>query len=152
MRVVAKAVALGILLSLLVTGCKGSGQAGTFTGDYEMLMLDEAPAVLQRHFERQKAVPGLTVYSADGQTYLLLRAGRAEEPELGVKVLAVKSPVKGTDEVQIVAMVEPFPGETGAFPYALLVLQGGAGLTYKARLSVRSEVPLELPGIPLAEQ
>lgn len=152
MRAVARVLALGLLVSLLVAGCRGTGKAGEFTGEFQAMTLNEAPSILQRHFEQQKAVPGLTVYTLDGRTFLLLRAGRMEESGLGLQVLAVKPPVKGSRMVQVVAMLQPAAGETGTYPYVLLVLQGGADLTYKARLSTRSEVPLELPGIPLVEK
>jgi|GEM_PF-2423434 len=152
MRAVARVLALGLLLSLLVSGCRGTGKAGEFTGEFQAMSLGDAPSILQRHFEQQKAVPGLTVYTQDGQTYLLLRAGRVEEPGMGIQVLAVKPPVKGSRLAQVVAMLQPTPGETGTYPYVLLVLQGGTDLSYRARLSTRSEVPLELPGIPLVEK
>jgi hypothetical protein len=148
----ARLVALGVLLALLVVGCKDSGQVGKFTGEYETLAIGDAPAVLQRHYEQQKAVPGLTVYEDDGATYLLLRAGRVERPGWGVQVLAVKPPVKGEKVVQVNAVVQESAGETGIYPYALLLLSDAADLTFRARLSNRSEVPLELPGIPLVEK
>lgn len=147
-----KLAALGLLLALLVAGCRGSDQAGKFAGEFETLTLSEAPAVLQRHYEQQKAVPGLTVYESDGETYLLLRAGRVERPGWGVQVLAVKPPAKGEQLVQLNAVVQEMAGETGTYPYALLLLHDAKGLTFRARLSNRSEVPLELPGIPLAEK
>lgn len=152
MRLMAKLVAFGVLLSLLVAGCRSSGKAGEFTGEYQSLALSDAPAVLQRHYEQQKAVPGLTVYVEGERTYLLLRAGRTDQPGLGVQVLSVKPPVKGARTAQVVAMLAPVAGAADPFPYALLELQGGTDLTYKARLSTRSEVPLELPGVPLVDR
>lgn len=149
MRWMARVVALGVLLSLLVTGCKGAGKAGELTGEYQEVALRDAPSILQRHFEQQKAVPGLTVYVEGRQTYLLLRAGRVERPGLSVKILTVKPPVKGEKTAQVVAALQSDAGETGQYPYVLLLIQGGTDLTYKARLSTQSEVPLELPGIPL---
>ena len=151
MRLIARVVALGLLVAMLLAGCKSTGKAGEFTGEFQALTLTEGPAILQRHYEQQKAVPGLTVYLEDGKTYLLLRAGRVEQRGVGVQVLAVKAPVKGSKTVQIVAALLDTATETGSYPYALLLLDGGSDLTYKARLSNRSEVPLELPGIPLAE-
>lgn len=148
----ARLAALGLLLILLVAGCRGAKQAGKFSGEFETLTLGDAPAVLQRHFEQQKTVPGLTVLESDGVTYLLLRAGRVERSGLGVQVLAVKPPAKGEKLVQVNAIVQEMPGETGAFPYALLLLHDANGLTFRARLSNRSEVPLELPGIPLVDK
>lgn len=152
MRDLARMVALGLLMALLAAGCGSSGPAGKFTGEFESLTLGEGPAVLQRHYEQQKAVPGLTVYREGRETYLLLRAGKVERPGLGVQVLSVKAPVKGERTVQVVAIVQDSPGENGTFPYALLRLDVGSDLQFKARLSNRTEVPLELPGIPLVEQ
>lgn len=147
-----KLAAFGLLLALLVAGCRGSNQAGRFAGEFETLVLSEAPPVLQRHYEQQKAVPGLTVYESDGATYLLLRAGRVEQPGWEVHVLAVKPPAKGEKLVQVNAVVQELAGASGTYPYALLRLDDASGLTFRARLSNRSEVPLELPGIPLVEQ
>lgn len=147
-----KLAALGLLLALLAVGCRGSGKAGKFSGEYESLTLSDAPSILQRHYEQQKALPGLTVFESDGATYLLLRAGRVERPGWGVQVLAVKPPAKGEKLVQVNAVVQEIAGETGIYPYALLLLQDASGLTFQARLSNRSEVPLELPGIPLGDE
>jgi hypothetical protein len=144
--------ALGLLMVLLAAGCRGSGRAGKFSGEFESLRLSDGPAVLQRHYEQQKAIPGLTVFESEGATYLLLRAGRVEHPGWGVQVLAVKSPAKGEKLVQVNAVVQEMAGETGIYPYALLRLYDANGLTFQARLSNRSKVPLELPGIPLVEQ
>ncbi|HWI65674.1 MAG TPA: hypothetical protein VNT75_27920 [Symbiobacteriaceae bacterium] len=151
MRLIARVVALGLLMAMLLAGCKGTGKAGEFTGEFQALTLGEGPAILQRHYEQQKAVPGLTVYHDGGKTYLLLRAGKVDQTGLGVQMLTVKPPVKGSKTVQVVAALHEVTGQATAYPYALLLLEGGTDLTYKARLSNRSEVPLELPGIPLAE-
>jgi hypothetical protein len=145
---------LAILLLLAVAaGCqpRGSGAQG-FTGDFQQLALPDGPARLQAYYDQSKAAPGLTVLQQDGTTYLLLTAGRAERPGMVVDVLAVKPPVRGSQEVSITAVVRPGTGTEGMYPYVLLELDGGAGLTYRARLTNGSEIPRELQGIPLADQ
>jgi hypothetical protein len=141
-----------LLLLAVAAGCqtRGSGARG-FTGDYQQLTLSDGPARLQTYYDQSKAVPGLAVLQQDGKTYLMLTAGRADRPGMVVDVLAVHPPVRGAKEVSITAVVRPGTGTEGMYPYALLELDGGAGLTYKARLTNGGETPRELQGIPLAE-
>lgn len=152
MRTRGRLMVFGVLFLLAVAaGCQTTpGGTRSFTGEYQQLTLADGPAHLQTYFDQSKAVPGLAVLQQDGSTYLLLTAGRADRPGLMVDVLAVQPPVKGSKEVQLIAVVRPGTGSEGVYPYALLELDGGAGLTFKARLTNGSESPRELQGIPLA--
>ncbi|HYG60407.1 MAG TPA: hypothetical protein VD902_20240 [Symbiobacteriaceae bacterium] len=138
---------LTLTLGALVAGCRATERRPQFTGDFQVAALAEAPNDLQAHFERTKALPGLTVLERDGRTYLMLMAGRMEEPGLKVEVLEVKKPQQGSNLAQLTAVLRP--GGTGQYPYALLVLEGAEGLDFKARLATRGERVLELIGMPL---
>lgn len=144
------AAALVLALVAMVAGCRVKAKQPAFTGEYQVVALSEAPADLRAHFERIKAVPGLTILEQDGQTYLMLTAGRMEEPGLRVEVLDVQKPDQGSTEVQLVAILRP--GGQDVYPAAVLVLEGAEGLTFKARLATQGERVLELSGVLLADQ
>lgn len=155
MRMIARRVAVGLVLLLLAisAGCQSTaGGARKFSGEFQTLALAEGPARLQSYYEQSGSLPGLAVFQQDGRTYLLLTAGRTERPGLVIDVLAVQPPVKGSKAVQVLAAMRSGTGDEGVYPYALIEVDGGAGLTFSARLSKLDETPLELQGFPLIDR
>ena len=144
------ALALVLLLVTAVAGCRAGARQPAFDGEFEAVVLSQAPADLQAHFERMKAVPGLTVLQRGDQTYLMLLAGRVDEPGMRVEVLDVQKPEKGSKEVRLLAILRP--GGQDDYPHAVLVLEGAQGLTFKARLATTGEQVLELSGVPLVDR
>jgi hypothetical protein len=141
---------LVILLAAQLTGCKGSARDQAFTGQFHIISLAEAPAALQAHFEGARLLPGLAVLQQEGRTYLLLTAGRSEQPGLTVDVVDVQKPAKeGKREVQIIARLMPGRQPNDLYPATILVFDGTPDFAFKARLATRSESVLELSGLTL---
>lgn len=140
-----------LLLVVVMAGCRAGARQPAFDGQFEAVVLAEAPADLQAHYERMKAVPGLTVFQRGDQTYLMLLAGRVDQAGMRVEVLDVQKPDKGSKEVRLLAILRPGGGQE-AYPHAVVVLDGAQGLTFKARLATTGEQVLELSGVPLVDR
>lgn len=150
MRSRTQVAGLVLLLALcaVLLGCRSTGQGQEFSGQFRYLSLEEAPAQIRTHYDRLKAVPGLAVMEQGSRTYLLLMAGRVEQPGLTVDVLELEKPAKRGDPVRLIARL--MPGQaTEQHPYAVLVLEGARGLSFQARLATRTEAVHDLKGIPL---
>lgn len=151
-----KVGALGLVvvmaLCFAIAGCRSSARPKEFTGEFQVVALQDAPAEIGAHYERMKAIPGLTVLEKGGNTYLLLAAGRVDQSGLAVEVLSVQVPAKGTrGPVRIIARLMP-GGEPHVYPYTVLVLDGVSNLEFQARVATRSETVLDLTGLPLVER
>lgn len=134
-----------VALALLLAGC-GEPSGTRFTGEFERVGLSAAPAGLKAEYERLKAIPGLLVLREKGRTFLMLTAGR--QPELGweVEVLEVRRLSLNGKDVRVLARLRRGSG-SGQYPAAVLRLDTDENLSFAARFSVRSEVPLELSGV-----
>jgi hypothetical protein len=153
MRGTFHAVALALLCSfvLFVGGCKTAGSRAAFTGEYEVVPLAEAPALLQLHAERVRAAPGLFVYQSGGETYLLLLAGRIEAPGVQMEVIDFKPPVDRTAQARIIVRLHPGLGEE-EYPHLVLRLRDAAGISFRARLATLGDQVIELHSIAVADQ
>lgn len=153
MRGAFRAVALALLCALIlfVGGCRAAGSRTTFTGQYEVIPLAEAPALLQLHAERVRAAPGLFVHQAGGDTYLLLLAGRMEAPGVQMEVIDFKPPVDRTAQARIIARLHLGPGEE-EYPHLVLRLRDAAGLSFRLRLATLGDQVVELHSISVADR
>lgn len=144
----AKVAALVLIVALVLTaGCWRVGRAPKFTGEYQIADLAEAPEVLQAHYAQMKALPGLAVLQQDGKTYLLLMAGRMQQPGFGVDVLMVQVPEKESKSREVTISARLWPGkgtEAAPYPYTLLVFDGTPKYTFTAGLGT-AEGRLDLP-------
>lgn len=145
---------LMLALSTAVAGCqKASTGGGGSTDDYRQVALAEAPATLNAYYERMKAVPGLVTFQQDGETYVLLTAGKMEETGLTVAVVNVNRPARGSGQpVRIMARLEESGAAEGRYPYLLLAFAGTENVRFVARLAMRSETVEELQALPLEER
>lgn len=147
------AVLVLTLALIVVAGCWKVGRAPTFTGEYELSGLAEAPQTLQAHYDQMKAVPGLAVLQHGGKTYLLLMAGRVQQPGMGVEVLTVQVPAKGSRsrDVAVSARLWPTKGaEPSHYPYTLLVFEGTPAYRFSAGLGT-ADGRVELPATVLTD-
>lgn len=145
---------LMLALSTAVAGCqKAKTGGGVPPDDYRAVALAEAPATLKAYYERMKAVPGLVTFQQDGETYVLLMAGKVEEAGLAVEVVDVRRPPSGSGQpVRLMARLAESAAAGGRYPYALLALVGAENERFVARLATRGETVEELQGLPLEER
>jgi hypothetical protein len=144
------ALAVAMMLSVQVTGCQESAGDQAFSGQFQVVALADAPAPLQAAYDQAKLVPGMAVLKQDGRTYLLLTAGRSEQPGLTIDVLQVQKPAgSGQREVRIVARLMPGADRAEQYPHAVVVLDGTPDYQFRARVATRSETVLELTGLPV---
>lgn len=140
---------LPVLLGLILVACTGR-PAVTFTGQFERVNLTESPAAVQAAFANLKALPGLYVLREGDQTYLLLLAGRAEQPGLDVAVLSLQ---KTSDtEVRLLAVVGKGEGSAADYPHAVIRLRAPLNMRFKARLSANGGQVTELQGMEVTDR
>lgn len=133
-----------LVFCLTLAGCGGQRAGAAFTGTFTQVSVDEAPAVLQQVAAEVRGAPGLYVLNSGGVTYLLIMAGRTEEPGWSLQVLDMQLPAG--DEVRLLATLQPDP--TGdQYPMAVIQFAETKGLKFKARLGMSDAPVLELRGV-----
>ena len=145
---------LMLVLSVAVAGCqKAKNGGGGPPDDYREVALTEAPVTLKAYYDRMKAVPGLVTFQQDGETFVLLTAGKVEQEGLVVAVVDVRRPPSGSGQpVRLMARLTESAMAEGLYPYALLAFVGAENERFVARLATRSETVEELQGLPLEER
>lgn len=137
-----------LLATALVATSLGGRPAEMPDSDFTPIALSSAPAELQQHYETAKGIPGLFVLRKEGQTYLLLLAGGATEPGMGVEVIEVR----GTGSLwRVLATLEP-GGANLEYPHALVQVRAPRDADFAARLSGPDGEVRELVGMVISDR
>lgn len=140
---------LGILLVLVVaTACSGQ-QSKRPDVDFTPLTLSEAPAELAEHYAAMKMIPGLFVLQKEGETYLLLMAGPASQPETAIEVLEIR---RTGEEWRVLAVMQSGKGDDATYPFTVVKLKAPLDTGFKARLTLPDGNAMELKGMPITDR
>lgn len=129
-----KRALLAVILACGVAACAGE-RSQRFTGEFERLEPDDLPPAVQDLHREVGRVPGLHALEVEGESYLVLCAGRRSEGG-SVEVLEMARPTGPDKEVRILTVLRPGPD---VYPCAFLRTDAPEGIRFKARLSAGSE-------------
>ncbi len=137
-----------LALLLVLAGCSQRGTGHGAETEFEPLALDATPVEVQQYYEEMKAVPGFFVLHLQGQTYLLLMAGAADEPGLMMTMTDLR---KNGDEYRLLARVAPH--ETGSeYPYAVARMKVPVDARFVARVTDPTGEVLDLQGMVVTDR
>lgn len=137
---------LALLVCLAWAGCSPKRASVAFIGTFTQMKVSEAPAELQQVADEMKGAPGLYVLHSRGQSYLLIMAGRLDEPGWDLRVLDMQPPTGG--EVRVLATLQPDPTADN-YPMTVIQFSEVKGLKFKARLGMGDAPVLELRETPV---
>lgn len=129
-----KRALLAVILACGVAACAGK-RSQRFTGEFERLEPVDLPSAVQALHREVGRVPGFHALEVDGETHLVLCAGRRSEGG-SVEVLEMGRPAGPDKEVRILAVLRPGPD---VYPCAFLRTDAPEGIRFKARLSIGAE-------------
>lgn len=129
-----KRALLAVILACGVAACAGE-RSQRFTGEFEPLEPAALPPAVQALHREVGRVAGLHVLEVEGESYLILCAGRRSEGGM-VEVLEMGRVSGDEKEVRVLAVLRPGPD---LYPCAFLRTDAPEGIRFKARLSVGSE-------------
>lgn len=125
---------LAVVLACGVAACAGE-RSPRFSGEFDRIEPTEAPEVVQALHGEVGRLAGFHQLEVNGETYLLLCAGRRNEGGR-LEVLELGRPGGSDREVRVLAVLRP---GSEAYPCAFIRTETTEGISFKARLSIGSE-------------